>query len=57
LKQASVSIPPVIRGRVDPGNLLIVPDHRHDVEALKDAVVLLAVAKRQSPAAWSRRQE
>lgn len=30
-----------------PGDLLIVPDHRHDLEAMQDAVVLLTVAKRQ----------
>lgn len=29
-----------------PGDLLVVPDHRHDLEALEDAVVLLSVAKR-----------
>jgi quercetin dioxygenase-like cupin family protein len=29
-----------------PGDLLIVPDRRHDLEALDDAVVLLTVAKR-----------
>lgn len=28
-----------------PGDLLIVPDHRHDLEALEDSVVLLTVAK------------
>lgn len=28
-----------------PGDLLIVPDHRHDLEALENAVVLLSVAK------------
>jgi quercetin dioxygenase-like cupin family protein len=28
-----------------PGDLLIVPDHRHSLEALEDSVVLLTVAK------------
>ncbi len=46
----------VLKGRVrlgaagnswegSPGDLLIVPDSRHDLEALDDAVVLLTVAK------------
>jgi len=30
-----------------PGDLLIVPDRRHDLVALEDAVVLLTVAKRK----------
>jgi quercetin dioxygenase-like cupin family protein len=29
------------------GDLLIVPDSRHSVDALEDSVVLLTVAKRQ----------
>lgn len=29
-----------------PGDLLVVPDSRHDLEALQDSVVLLTVAKR-----------
>lgn len=28
-----------------PGDLIVVPDRRHDLEALEDAVVLLSVAK------------
>lgn len=30
-----------------PGDLLVIPDSRHDLEALQDAVVLLTVAKRR----------
>src|SRR5665213_1600803 len=48
----------VLRGKVrlaagetswdgSPGDLLIVPDSRHSLEAIDDAVVLLTVAKRQ----------
>ena len=29
-----------------PGDLVVVPDRRHDLEALEDCVVLLTVAKR-----------
>jgi hypothetical protein len=28
-----------------PGDLMVVPDRRHDLEALEDSVVLLPVAK------------
>jgi quercetin dioxygenase-like cupin family protein len=52
----------VLRGRVrvtagddttdgSPGELLIVPDARHTVTALEDAVLLLTVAKRTTPIA------
>jgi len=35
----------VLRGRVREGDLLIVPDSPHSLQALQDSVVLLTVAK------------
>ncbi|MBC7633002.1 MAG: hypothetical protein H7290_16310, partial [Flavobacterium sp.] len=39
-----------VRWNGSPGDLLIIPDARHALEAVEDSVVLLSVAKTITPA-------